>query len=640
MFRRALLAICLMVTFLAPAVPAAAREEILSFDSDIAIRTDGDLLVAETIRVRAEGRRIKRGIYRDFPVRYVGKSGFVHKVGFTVLEVLKNGEKEPFHTERVGNDVRIYIGNENIVLPSGIYQYTIRYRTSRQLQFYKDHDELYWNVTGNDWAFPIREASATVHLPAGAKVIQSAGYTGRRGSTEAAYRVAEQDDAVIRLEATRPLAVREGLTVAVGFTPGVVDQPTVWGSVVVFAVDNFGLLFLFAGLVVLAAHFWRKWSALGRDPEKGTIIPLYSPPRDLSPAAVSYLHYMGFRNAGGAAMAFIAAIVSLAVRNVVRIDSSTPNKVALERGTEPAENLPAGEQAIWDTLLADHDRFVFERANSRLVVAVQSAFRRALLTEYRGVFFKDNFGTALLGAVLSLLVAVVAVIMQAPIEADLVLMIFATVLGGLGTGLFMIAQKRRAISGYGGGSRVLDYLSLALAVVLVGGGVFLAALSSAFWQVLMTLAVMLLIMMNVAFFFLIAAPTTAGRKLMDETEGFQLYLRTAEADRLNLVGAPEMSEMLFERFLPYAIALGVEEPWSEALSKHIARAMPSNGGRSYSPGWYHGSSGFRAADLSATTSGLVSSIGSSVSNSMPKSSGSSGGGSSGGGGGGGGGGGW
>jgi uncharacterized membrane protein len=145
--------------------------------------------------------------------------------------------------------------------------------------------------------------------------------------------------------------------------------------------------------------------------------------------------------------------------------------------------------------------------------------------------------------------------------------------------------------------------------------------------------------MCVLFFHLLRAPTIAGRKVMDDIEGFKLYLTVAETERMNLEDAPDMSTDLFERYLPYAIGLGVEKPWSRALEAHLARVAPEMEGRTYHPTWYHGSS-WDSSRLDAATAGLASAIAGSVASSMPSSSGSGGGGSSGGGGGGGGGGGW
>ena len=118
------------------AQPALAQEKIISFHSNIEVHSDRSLRVKETIKVQAEGKNIKRGIYRDFPTDYRDRLGNRYRVDFEVLSILNNGAKESFKTERISNGIRIYIGKENLVLTPGIYEYQITYRTNRQLGFF------------------------------------------------------------------------------------------------------------------------------------------------------------------------------------------------------------------------------------------------------------------------------------------------------------------------------------------------------------------------------------------------------------------------------------------------------------------------------------------------------------------------
>jgi uncharacterized membrane protein len=146
----------------------------------------------------------------------------------------------------------------------------------------------------------------------------------------------------------------------------------------------------------------------------------------------------------------------------------------------------------------------------------------------------------------------------------------------------------------------------------------------------------------VLFWFLMKAPTMQGRKVMDEIDGYKLYLSVAEADRMNMLGAePEMTEALFERHLPYAMALGVEDAWTSHFEAQIPPERVRKGG--YSPGWYISRGrGFSVSSMASNlSSGMVGTISSAATRpSSSSSGGSSGGGFSGGGGGGGGGGGW
>ncbi|MEA3033917.1 MAG: hypothetical protein QOH86_1933, partial [Sphingomonadales bacterium] len=136
------------------AAPAAGQgdedERILSFSSDVAVQRDASLEVTETIRIRSEGEEFRHGLLRDFPTRYQ-MDGRLVRVGFEVESVQRDGHDEPWKTERIENGVRVRIGKANVLLENGEHVFTLHYRTTHQLGFYKDFDELYWNATGTGW---------------------------------------------------------------------------------------------------------------------------------------------------------------------------------------------------------------------------------------------------------------------------------------------------------------------------------------------------------------------------------------------------------------------------------------------------------------------------------------------------------
>ncbi|HSM20514.1 MAG TPA: DUF2207 domain-containing protein, partial [Hyphomicrobiales bacterium] len=571
-------------------------------------------------------------------VRYAAGSGFVRQVGFTLLEVRRDGRPEPHFTERLGDFIRIYAGERSVFLRPGEYTYTFRYRITRQIGHFAEYDEVYWNATGNFWSFPIAKAVATVTLPEGARIVQHAAYTGRFGESGSDYAVTGQTGNSITFETTRMLAPREGLTIAVAFPKGIVAEPGGFARFLWDLWDNLAVLILAVAAVGTGTYYYTTWDRVGRDPAKGLVIPMFAPPAGLSPAAVSYVHFQGFAAAGGSALrAFIAALMALAVKRLIEIDDAS-DTVELKRTGEPKDALPGGEAVIMNSLPSGGS-FAFTKANGETIKKVQTAFRSAILREHEGVFFRNNYGYFIVGAIVSVAALAAFVFLARPAEEDVVLLaaMFAGALGGA----FLISMGARRILGWlpGGGSVVfgilLSFVGAFILLIVVGLFLFGAAT-----PIVAALPIIAIALVNVAFFHLLRAPTVVGRKVMDEIEGFQLYLSVAEAEWMNMK-APEMSPDLFEAYLPYAVALGVEKPWSDAFQSHMARVMPgSDAASSYRPSWYRGS--WSSDSLGRATSGMVSSLSSSMKAAMPSSSssGSGGGGSSGGGGGGGGGGGW
>jgi len=219
-------AVLLAALFFVLALPgfALAQERITNFESDVSIAANGVLTVRETISVDAENDRIVHGVFRDFPTLYPNRAGNRVRVPFDVVEVQRDGRPEPYTLETIPNGKQVRIGSADVTVPRGGHTYLIVYRTNRQIGFFDGHDELYWNVTGNGWNFRIDRASAVIHLPPGAVVKQYDFYTGPQGAQGKAARAIDEGD-TIRFFTTAPLTPHEGLTVAVGFTKGVVAPP-------------------------------------------------------------------------------------------------------------------------------------------------------------------------------------------------------------------------------------------------------------------------------------------------------------------------------------------------------------------------------------------------------------------------------
>src|SRR5262249_55154001 len=160
---------------------------------------------------------------RDFPTRYTLADGSRVEVSFDVEQVTRDGQVEDFTIERLANGTRVRIGNIGRVLPAGVYEYVIRYRTTRQIGYFRDYDELYWNATGNGWTFTIDVAEARITLPERVPFGQTAFYTGPQGGRGQDAMIVEQEPGHIVFRTTKPLPIRQGLTVAAAFPKGVVE---------------------------------------------------------------------------------------------------------------------------------------------------------------------------------------------------------------------------------------------------------------------------------------------------------------------------------------------------------------------------------------------------------------------------------
>ncbi|WP_210049311.1 DUF2207 domain-containing protein [Neorhizobium petrolearium] len=623
------------------ALPARAEEYIRSYHSDIQVARNGDLTVSETITVNAEGNRIRRGIFRDFPLTMVDANGRTLRVGFDVLSVTRDGQDEPYHTESVTGGIRIYAGSEDVLLRNGEHTYVFTYRTDRQIRYFDDHDELYWNVTGNGWQFRIAEASARVMLPDG-QVTQTAAYTGPLGSTARNARMQANGNEA-DFVTTRPLGEEEGLTIVAGFPKGVVAPPSADQERSWWFRDNLNLFLGVGGLILVVGYYVVFWKRVGRDPARGVVVPRWDAPDGISPALVNYIDNKGF--SGGGWTAFSASTLDLAVKGYVVLED-LGQKITIRRTDKAApRTLPIGQASILGSIGAPGRSLVIDEAHGTTVQSVGASFRNAMEKEHRGKYYKANTGYVMGGVALSVL-SILALVIFGNLEPDMIVMLIVPAFFAVFIGGFAVSFGKGLRRGSSLMSKIVSIIVLGFIgfVALSAGSAILVAIVSEMtgsdhWPVMV--AVGGIVLANVIFFFLMGAPTPLGSKLMDGIEGLRTYLTLAEKDRMNMAGAPTMSPQHFETLLPYAVALGVEKPWSRAFEAWLATAA-GVAAASYAPGWYSGDSYSSFGDrIGGFSSSMASTIASTIP--APKSSSSSSGfsgGSSGGGGGGGGGGGW
>jgi uncharacterized membrane protein YgcG len=580
-------------------------DRILNFSSEIEVQPDGKLQVTETITVfngdgssgvdengqlmESHNNSIQKGILREFPTRYKDSSGFFTNTGFHLNSVLKNGVNEPYTSENLSNGVRIKIGNKDITLDTGIYAYQLQYETDWQLLFHSDKDELYWNVNGNGWSFRTDTISCEIHFPAGAIIEEKACYTGVQGSVEHNCTSRVSRNNIIHFQTTTNLSDYEGLTVAASIQKGIISPPGRIRSAISFLRSNYIIPALSAIILFLFTFYYITWYKKGRDPAKGTIYPRFSPPENLSPADCGYIMEQQY-----GPHLFTAALVDCAVKKQLGISITR-------------------EGLIFKTNVYN---FV-QPKGSTTISSTANVFGFDVNSLYGESARKGTYNSHLKSCYDALSVALVDRFQIRRGKQNKVYGLFALNKGYTQFGFFVIIAAIFLSFQF-----IVQHLSLKLAVVTA------------------TLLVVLFIIHNI-FTRIMSAYTKQGRDIVDHLLGFKMYLETAEQKVYNQLAPPEKTLDLFEKYLPYAIALKVENAWAGKFEDIMQKALEEG----YTPSYYTmGAGGFHSFSINDMSHGLSSELSNTVSSaSTPPSSssgGSGGGGSSGGGGGGGGGGGW
>lgn len=565
--------------FLVIASPVFSHDFTISrFQSEITINRDSSFEVKETIDV--EFHRPKHGIYREIPYRYTDEIGRTIKTPLKVVSVTDgSGKRWKFRVTKSGNVINIRIGDADRYV-SGRQTYVIAYTVDNAILFFDDHDELYWNVTGNYWKSPIKEAFAKVTIPVKEKSndIWASCYTGVYGSREIQCGF-ETSDNTGEFFTREELRVGEGFTIAFGWNKGLVSPPSSFKRFL-WAIDleeNWVFIFPVFSLVFMI----NLWYRTGRDPRiRETVTVMYEPPKynhiPLTPAEVGVLidENMDARD-------ITSSIVGLAVNGYLRIDEIKNEGLIFDKIDYYLAKLKEP-----DTNLSDFERLLMELIFPGKIPGI-------LVSEMKNKFYVnlDILKTTLYDGLVKK-----GYFLRSPEEVRK---------------FFMIAGIVIALAGF--------FMAIMLAPFLQWKGILAAVLSS---------------FPIIAFSRVMPAKTRTGVLTYLDIMGFREFLNRTEKDRIERMGDKD----LFSRFLPYAIALDITDNWSKAF-EGIYQNSPewytsTWAGRTFSLSLFSNS-------INSMTSSIGSAVFSAPRGSGIGSGGSSGGGGfSGGGGGGGGGGSW
>lgn len=578
LFKRTLLVVSIF-SFSAIFSLLISHECISHFHADIIINKVGSLTVTETITAYVKGNHIKKGIYRDFPTRYA--KGFLFSmVEFYPVSAFINGKELSFlETKHLKRGKRVFLRNTEYLEINKEHTFIFTYITTRQLGFFENYDELYWNIVGGDWEIPIVKVTATVHLPEGLSTSQCSVclYAGDLGTNNKGHnaQVVKESESSFFLSLTpssEHYAIQKGqaFTCSVTFPKGHVKQPTVWQNMYFTIGDNWGFLWVVAWIFFLlgmvAFQYYKLWRRI--------IIPLFEPPTGLSPAMIRFIMKEKIDP-----IALSAEIIRLAVNGYLTIElkkDSWFSKTFILSRTEKKCSIVFDEKAL-EIMFPGKNKYCFLNKEQHKKITEFSEHQMNVCKPLHDVF-------------------------QNGFRKYVVRMIFFSIVGIIGAFLF------------------------GLKVALVDWCIddfFIAAI--------------IFIVSWFPYRYFVPFYTAKGLDLYDKIKGFKFYLSITEKQRLPFTTTPPIkTPEIYEKLLPYAIVLGVEKLWTKKFTPVFQELEKQ--GTPYRFAWSDGFvfDSFKGDIVSSMSTALASSI---AQADLSSSSGLSGRGSSGRGGGGGGGGG-
>lgn len=640
-----------------------AYEHIVSFDTDAHFNNDGSMEMRENIKVLSLGREIRRGIFRTLPLTWYRQDNKIFSVDYQIKKVLRDGKEEPYSIDKSGKNLTVRIGSADHLLQPGIYNYEIHYQVSNHFSRFPDWDELYWNVTGNDWAYPIGKASFHLTLPEAERYLDSEGkdtrlrtidvYTGTLGAKE--YNADILPDGSVQTSSS--LDQGEGLTVAYTWPRDILANapaPQAASPLIHLLLPTVKTSAIWLPVILLLSYYllwWRKNVIVPRL-KMPPVVPLYQLPANLSPGYLRYLTQRKYDD-----IAFSSELLALVAKRAVAItlkkskakdawfakSRSTDEQWLSRKPEQPGLRLTTNDRELLKTLYGS------TRKNINLSLAYQRPMQNARkLLEKRCESQKEKvfnkWGKTLRrGIYITLLVPLICGFLFSAgpaivtVPALLFLLLGLTLLS---LPLRFLFNPKKIWSSWGALPLLISLIFGPFATL--GSGLFMfAMLPLSQFPAGYVGALLVAIAICITFCWLAPRYTQQGLNDLAIAQGLKLYLGAAEKHRYQTLYPPEQLVTHFESLLPVALALGVGKTWANTFAQYLA----STGAMSevFANGDWHNVDHFSQSCSSssmATPSSSSGSSGSSSSSSSYSGSGSSGGGSSGGGSGGGGGGGW
>jgi uncharacterized membrane protein YgcG len=526
-------AIFLLLLGIVPVSAQSRNWRIADFKDTIAISEDGSALVSERITLVFVGQW--HGIHRTIPVEYPGPQGTNYTLYLDVKSVTdENGAKLKYESSRSGayRDLKIYIPDAEDATRVVNIDYTVR----NGVRYFDSHDEFYWNVTGNDWPVPIDHASAFVTLPEkAAGTLRAQAFTGVYGSTEGEA-TSEVKGADVMFETTNPLPMRGGMTIDIYIPKGILKQPSSLIRLAWFLGSN---PIVFLPLLTLAVMVG-LWHTVGKDPDPGlSVAPQYEPPKGMTPAEAGTLI-----DDSTDPRDITSTIVDLAVRGNLKIEEAVDTTLGIFKSKDYVLHLLKPREQ-WGNDLAPHERVMLEN-----IFAGGSETRLSSL--------KNRFYTAI--------PVIREDIMSALKRKGMYLLDPNSANGYSIAAAFAIALLLAAV-------QYLGWLNLFSSVPLVIGS---GLISAGIWWL---------------FAREMTAKTLLGGRTKIAILGFQEFMNRVDADRIK-----RLPPDTFEKFLPYAMAFGVEHHWAQAFAGMVKDP----------PNWYVGSTPYSAFNPIFFTSSMHS----------------------------------
>lgn len=526
-----------------------AKEECI-LDYKVLLKVDslGVLNVSENIKVYVKGEKIKHGIFRKIPL--IENLIDVRKDYYSIqiISVKHNGKLSNFKKAVKKNQLELQIGDNDVLIPKGVHDYEISYKTKGVVKFLDNYDEIYWNVTGNNWDFKIGEVEAKLILPNNVDVIKNLCFTGAKGSSTSNCNIEVKNDTIV-FKQTTGLNKQHGLTIASQFKKNAINTAELlhlnktiqWQSTLVPSLVFGGVLMLI--WLLTSGYFYKK-----------PYYPNFEIPKDISPAMARYLVNAKLDN-----ISFMSQLISLQLKKAISFKSSNKlTQITNTNNSSSFEHLAVDEKNVY--------RELFQRVKSPINLSYKRDFRlvNAKIIGLKTVkeecfklgYFKKNWPYAILIVLMFIgyLLYVGLHLFQKQYYEDILPVFFAVpFIGILAVPIIFYTN---------GGLKVFSIIFFTIVVLFI-------FFSPIIFKITLLIPVIAFV---ITWLYIknLKVYTRKGTHKRSQIKGLKLFLKVAEEKRFKFYNSMEEKLQVFEQFLPYAIALDLKSQWLDQFENVIS----------------------------------------------------------------------
>ncbi len=500
--------------FFATTAVASASWNFPSIDQTIEIQESGKIRVTETI-IADFTQDAHRGIYREIPVHYKDEFGNPFNLRFKLISVTdENGNPQPIDSQGrdlFADDYYLRIGDAEVWL-NDKETYVITYEIERAINYFDDHDELYWNVFSY-WEVPVLNSTATVILPEDVDTskMQTECFTGYYGGTESTCDAEIINGHTFKYTGKQIFEPGDGFTIVAGWPKGLVKKPSILKIILWAFLDNWALMIP----IFVFIFIFLKWWYTGRDPKtRDTIFPRYQPPEGLNATEVGTIidERLDMRD-------ITTVVIDYAVKGYIKIREFTSKKgfftdqkdyeLIKLKSYDQAPELKPMEKKILDDMFDGKEKIKISELKYKFYKKLPDIKKET----YKGLV-KDGY---------------------------------------------FVRNPENVRTTY-----------YTIGGILIGSVVFAGGLIAVFAGWMGVVAIIASGIIFVAFAGAMPRKTLKGANTYIEIRGLEEYIRTAERDRIKF---QEQENLLFEKLLPYAMALNLADKWADAF-KDIYKKGP------------------------------------------------------------------